>query len=314
VLALLSAFVLLASPASPVSAVVFYDENGNGRLDPGEKTRVPGVAVQLVGLEALSASRTGIAHLGDLPAGSYTVSVRSESLPPFFAFTAAPSFVAPTRSPVLVPLTLPIGSNRPNVYLAFGDSITDGEGSSDGAGYRGRLQALLRGALGAANLVNEGDAGAVSHHGARRIARVLEHHRPAYTLVLYGTNDWDETREGGEAPTMTINSLRRIVEQVRAASSLPFLATLIPTHVGHDPRATPERNRWVAQVNGLIRALAIDQGAVLVDLEAAFAAEPDPDRLYSDGLHPNDLGYGVIARAFFRAITAGATSAQQRLR
>ena len=48
----------------------------------------------------------------------------------------------PATEEVLVPLTLPT-SRRPNVYMAFGDSLTVGEGSSDGEGYRGRLDQQL---------------------------------------------------------------------------------------------------------------------------------------------------------------------------
>jgi lysophospholipase L1-like esterase len=53
----------------------------------------------------------------------------------------------------------------------------------------------------------------------------------------------------------------------------------------------------------LIRELAEDEGALLVDLEAAFLREPDLASLYSDHVHPNDRGYQVMADEFFRAIS-----------
>ena len=191
---------------------------------------------------------------------------------------------------------------RPHTYMAFGDSLTDGDGSSDGAGYRTRLERRLKARFGAASVIGEGATGTDSHRGARRIGKALGAHQPAGTLILYGSNDWDDREDHSRS---TLNSLRRIVERVKGSGSLAYLATLIPTHPGVDPRASVERNRWVVRLNEGIRALAGSEEAVLVDLEAAFAKQADQDALYSDGLHPSDAGYDVIAEAFFEAIVHG---------
>jgi lysophospholipase L1-like esterase len=192
---------------------------------------------------------------------------------------------------------------RTHVYLAFGDSLTDGDGSSDGCGYRLRLESRLKARFGQASVIGAGATGTDSHRGARRIGKALDAYRPAGTLILYGTNDWDDREDRSR---MTLNSLSRIVESVKHAGSRPYLATLIPTHLGGDARASAERNRWVARVNDGIRALARAEAAVLVDLEAAFAERPDHEALYADGLHPNDAGYEVMAEAFFAAIVQAA--------
>ena len=47
------------------------------------------------------------------------------------------------------------------------------------------------------------------------------------------------------------------------------------------------------------RAVAREEGAVLVDLEQAFLAAGDLSCLYTDSLHPNDAGYEVMAETFF---------------
>jgi lysophospholipase L1-like esterase len=93
------------------------------------------------------------------------------------------------------------------------------------------------------------------------------------------------------------------VQQVKAAKSLPFLATLPPTKLGADERASEERNAWVDRINARIRELAHAEGAVLVDVHARLAADAAPPGLFADGLHPNDAGYEAIAQAFFEAIT-----------
>jgi lysophospholipase L1-like esterase len=60
-------------------------------------------------------------------------------------------------------------------------------------------------------------------------------------------------------------------------------------------------------MNELIRDLAVEQGALLVDIEAAFRSEPNLVALYSDNIHPNDRGYAIMAETFFAAITQPAS-------
>lgn len=188
---------------------------------------------------------------------------------------------------------------RPHTYMAFGDSITDGAGSSDELGYRPRLEAALRGRFGQAVVINEGTPAADSRRGQHSIAAALLRHRPAATLILLGTNDWDEApRE----PASTANALRRIVREVKARHSRPYLATIPPTNTGFDANVPPARNEWVARTNVLIRALTREEGAVLVDLHAAFVSAGAPAALFADGVHPNDRGYVVIADTFFTAV------------
>lgn len=211
----------------------------------------------------------------------------------------------PSGGDVLLPFTLPIGGNVPTTYMGFGDSITVGDGSSDGDGYRVRLETMLAAYFGQATVIDQGEGGSQTGRGARRIAESLAQVRPAYTLIQYGTNDYSNPQcsvGGSDFPCPSVNNLRKMVRDVRAAQSLPFLATIIPT----DPALNAvERNQWVSDLDDRIRAAAREEGAVLVDLEAAFLASGNPSSLYSDFLHPNDGGYEIMAQAFFRAITRG---------
>ncbi len=201
------------------------------------------------------------------------------------AATAAPS-------PAAVP---------PRTYLAFGDSITDGEGSSDDTGYRTILQAALRGRFGEADVINEGMPGADSRRGQRAIAAALVKHQPAATLVLLGTNDWaDEPRE----PSSTANSLRRIVRDAKSLGGAVFLATIPPVNTGFDENVPPTRGEWIRKANALIVEVAREEGAALVDVHTAMTSAESPKSLFADAIHPNDAGYAAIARAFFDAITS----------
>jgi lysophospholipase L1-like esterase len=290
---------LAAADGGSVDVVAFLDENGNGVLDAGEAGRVPGLELTLDGREALTEPGTGRARLLGIIDGLHELALRPGALPPFYRAPPVLRVEVPAAAPVALPMRLPLGGNRPHVYLAFGDSLTEGVGASDGSAYRRLLEARLRAHFGAATVVDGGGSGTDSHRGARRIAGLLAAHRPAYTLVLYGTNDWDRD----DRERVTLRSLGRILDRVAAAASLPVLATLPPTRPGPDPRASPERNRWISRVNQGIRRLAAERGAALADVEAAFAARADRDALYFDGLHPNDAGYAVVAEAFFEAIS-----------
>lgn len=293
-----------------VVAEVFYDENANGQLDGGESIRIPDVEVAIGGRTARSAKLTGRAEVTGVAPGAQGVALRGETLPPFFTAGAPKTVDVPQTggSTVAVPVTIALGgSTEPNVYMAFGDSITRGDGS-DAGGYPRMLQALLGNHFGVVTVSNRGADSTNSFEAVERIRRNLVGSRPAFTLVLYGTNDWHapQCQESAAAPGCpTIANLREVLDEVKGFGSRPFLATIPPVN----PALNPEgRNRWVAESNERIRALAQQEGAFLVDLEKAFLAQSNLAGLFSDHVHPNDAGYRVMAEAFFEAIAHGRSS------
>jgi lysophospholipase L1-like esterase len=288
---------------------LFYDENEDGALQASEKVRVPDVVLELAGRAQATLNGSGQAVFAGLRPGSYPLLVRSETLPPFYSAPAALSVEVPGPGEVLVPLSLRIGANRPNTYLAFGDSITDGEGSGDREGFRRRLESRLRRHFGSASVIADGVSGASSDRGVRRINRSLERFHPAYALILMGTNDYDDAKDEESQVGSTLLSLQTILERVRRNGSIPVLATIPPTNVGFDARATPARNRWVSLVDERLASLASTQGALLADVHADFLAQGELGSLFVDHVHPSDRGYEIIAECFFRAITRRAPQA-----
>ena len=299
----------------PVTAVVFYDENGNGVLDATEAVRLPEVDVDVSGHVGRSEKLTGRAVVNGVPAGSYAVSLKAPSMPPFYAPATLPPIAVPQAAGAEadVPVTLPIGDNVPNTYLAFGDSITVGEGSHSTDGYRNVVEELLAQNMGGRHrLIGDGVSGTTSDKGTERIESSLRRSRAAYLLILYGTNDWNKAPcKTAEPPCFTIDSLRFMIEVAKAAHTLPVVSTIIPANPDQNP---PERNQWVAAMNERIKALAREQGAALADSYAAFTKAGNLSTLFDGQVHPNDAGYQLIAGAFFIAIARPPAASSSGLR
>jgi len=291
-------------PLYPVAVNVYYDENENGLRDASERAVVPNVEVSVVGRTGVSAATNGYVTIAGVPAGSHTVVVSSRR-PPFYLPGAPTTINVPQVSGVEVSVAtvLPIGSNFPGTYMGFGDSITDGDGSRDGYGYRRLLERKLGAALNEGEVINRGISATRSLAGAGRIDRVLSRVQPAYALILYGTNDWNEGECRVDFPCFTISSLRGMVKSAKARETLPVVGTILPVNVGYDFRVPAARQEWVKDMNALIGPMAREEGAVLVDFYAAFMREPDYKALFYDHVHPNDSGYEIMATEWFKAIT-----------
>jgi len=285
-----------------VSGYVFYDENANGVADGGEIVRLPSVGVTIGGQTGTSSSG-GRFSLASVPNGAQTAQARADTLPAYFTSPAL-SVTVPPSGDVAVGARLALGGRaRANVYMAFGDSITVGEGSSDGEGYVGWLRAQLRSFWGRADTIDEGISGTRSNSGAARIGATLARDRPAYALILYGTNDWNEPACQNAFPCYTVDALRSMVQDTKSAGAFPILGTIPPVNPAYADRSPTERNDWVRRMNELIRQMAAQERVQVAEIHGDFLKQPSLPPLYSDFLHPNDSGYTLMAQSFFRAIT-----------
>ena len=305
------------TPGTPVSGFVFYDENANGVADPAELVRLPGVTVSIGGRTGQTATG-GRFTVENVPGGAQSASARPETLPT--AFVAGPPLAVsvPAAGELAVPAQLPLGSRaQPNLYLGFGDSITAGDGSSDGQGYRGWLHADLRAYWGKAQVHNGGLSGSKSPVGEERLGRLLADYRPAYLLVLYGTNDYNEPQCRAALPCFTVDALRSMVLQARDFGAVPVVGTIPPVNPLYVDRNAEERNDWVRRMNEHVRAMARQEQVAVAEVYGDFMREPSLSALFEDDKHPNDAGYRVMSRSFFSAITrpysAAGSSARRRL-
>jgi lysophospholipase L1-like esterase len=291
-----------APPGSVVRGLVFHDENGNGRLDGDEGLRIPDVEVRVGSRSGRSERGTGRVAVEGVPTGTQTPAVVRETLPPFYsAGTLAPLEVPQADgAQILIPLTLANRGTRAGVYVAFGDSITRGDGAAPAGTYPMRLQSRLQAHFGSAQVVNRGADATNSFEAVERIRRNLAA-EPAYTLILYGTNDWHDQTCQDQPPCRVAENLRMVVREVQAIGSLAFVSTILPVN----PALNPGRNQWVAAVNESIRSMARSEGAFVVDAHAFFMRRSDLPALFVDEVHLNDAGHDVLSEAFFEGIAHG---------
>jgi lysophospholipase L1-like esterase len=178
-----------------------------------------------------------------------------------------------------------IGSNNPDVYVALGDSTTDGN-NGGGDPYPPRLAAMTGKTVNNHATQNESTGG-----GASKIGGILASEKPAACTFMLGAVDLINNYGKDTA----INNLRSIIQQCKANKTVPVIATLTPMIYSH--------SRWNGEVQALnvsIRELASAEGARLVDLEKKFGT--GEGLMLGDGLHPNEAGNQLMAEAFADAL------------
>jgi len=298
-----------------VNGLVFYDQNANGSLDANEAVRLPGTTVS-VGGRTGSAADGGRFTVSGVPAGTQTAEALAAGLPAYFTAGVAVPVNVPqtTGSEVAVPAVLEIGGNRPNYYLAFGDSITSGVGGGPGGDYPAYLAADLRAFWGEAVVINAGVPGTRSKQGESRMGPSVAQHRPAYSLILYGTNDWNDGTCRDNPPCYTIDALRSMILQARDGGSNPIIGTIPPANPAYEDRNAAERNVWVSDMNELIRSMAQQEGVPVAEIHGDFMDQPNLEAIFADHVHPNEEGYLLMTRSWFNAITgSGATASARRV-
>lgn len=175
-----------------------------------------------------------------------------------------------------------VGDNDKNTIVCIGDSITQGKCAPAGAPYPSRLAGLS-----GKNVINAGVCGERSFDTAPRAPGVLAKHKPGYMCLLIGAND----ASFGDDPVAVGEDVRSIIQAAKAQKTIPLVATLLPTYDPHGYSDNAGR-----KISDIIRSVAKEEGARLVDLRAEFGS--DRSLIQDDGLHPSDSGTQLIALSF----------------
>lgn len=214
-----------------------------------------------------------------------------------------------TSSKLLFAALLIFGSSHaltadPIVFLAFGDSITEGYGDTSqlGGGYTKRLDHWLDQMGYESTVENYGIGGETTAQGLSRIDSVLAEGGD-YLLLMEGTNDISR-RVSVESILFNLDTMARRAETL---GIIPVHGTLIP----RIPEAPVDSsNAKTAAVAAGLRDLGTSSFRAVADVFTVFEDLPnvfdnyyfyDPDVEDPVG-HPNTAGYIEIGGTFLEAL------------
>jgi len=180
------------------------------------------------------------------------------------------------------------------VYVAFGDSITDGYGVPRGfVSFLAEQISIVRPDLDLLT-INSGMSGDTSRDGLYRLGRDVIEHRPDFATINFGVND----AFSGISPVQFSDNLRDMAVRIREAGCHKLLMLSC--------EAIPESwaEKQVLPYWEAMKAVAEEMGCVYADVHGRWAGElkngrPESDLIISGDLHPNEEGHRLIADAVF---------------
>jgi lysophospholipase L1-like esterase len=206
---------------------------------------------------------------------------------------------------------------RGDYYVAVGDSLTNGfrdnyaadNTSLDGRiiamqGFEANLNNLLTTTVSVPHIVfNEGIGGDESKDVLdNRINSVLERHPGANRmLILLGTND---SRVGIERENYRQN-MQTLVNRI-VADGKEAIVALVPSRFEADGNPDIDRNQTIREYNDAI--LELNYTEVGPDFYDYFLGQgKNRSSLFTDSVHPNGLGYAVMAYLWNNSLTGNST-------
>lgn len=209
--------------------------------------------------------------------------------------TPAPPAPAPMPAPML-------GITR---FMAFGDSITEGEStglrlrshdpSTPGiaTSYPYKLQGLLdaRYTDQTIQVFNGGRGGERATEAEDRFIALLDALRPEVVLLMTGTNDLN----GGVPFPLVFDAIEDLIDIARSHGAVIWLAT-IPRQVEGGRKS--DAFGLIEPYNAQLADLALDEGVPLVDVYSVL-----PEQLMTpDGIHVSETGNERVAELVFDAL------------
>lgn len=173
----------------------------------------------------------------------------------------------------------------------YGDSITEGWGPTGSTRF-----------FPGKPYVNRGISGQTTAQMLVRFRQDVLDLKPAVVVILAGTNDI-AGNTGPASQRMIEDNLHSMVELARANGIGVVLSSVLPVST-YPWRPGSHPADAVRALNAALRDYARQQGLVYLDYHAAMANADgglDPN-LASDGVHPTDAGYAIMAPLAEQAI------------
>ena len=175
--------------------------------------------------------------------------------------------------------------------LCAGDSITQ-------RGYPEVLQELLGGAYAVRNAGHSGVT-VLKKAGTRSYPNAGGKEDAKIVVVMLGTNDakvetWSKFKdEFVKDYVELVNSFKNLKSKPKV-----YIALSPPIYKPESESGFSAKN--LEEAVALTRNVALQTGSDVIDVHAATLNQPDK---FGDGVHPNDAGKAVIAKAVYEGIT-----------
>lgn len=174
------------------------------------------------------------------------------------------------------------------------------------------------------SFVNRGISGDITLHMARRFPADVLQLKPKYVHIMGGTNntwildavDPRERKFPDQIYYETVSDFSTMIRESKNHGMIPMIGSNLPTGKGipcfsSQPLlycrdlSTDLRNELLFRINYGLRQLAAYEQAVYIDYHS-YMTEHDGRTLRSelseDGLHPNVLGYNIMAGVFYNSL------------
>jgi len=164
------------------------------------------------------------------------------------------------------------------VILAFGDSLTHGNGAKENESYPAVLQTLS-----GLNVINAGISGEESTPGLKRLPGVLEEHKPKLLVLCHGGNDLLRKKSVSKMES----NVRQMI-QLAKDKNIPVILLGVPKP-------------------GLFLSSFEVYKNIADSTDIIFIEDLVPDilgdnALKSDAVHPNNKGYRVMAETIYSTL------------
>lgn len=198
------------------------------------------------------------------------------------------------------------------VFMAFGDSITYGGGSSSDSpatGYPKLLETKLKQYYdGYFNSINQGRGGEDTYQGFERFAQTLDETHPNLVLLMEGTNDHVDNVPFDQIEENLSNMIR-----IALGRGIPVIIATIPPVISNEYYNRSAQMARIVAFNPRIYQIAADFNIPVAPVFEAITAVPDWESRLMDqpsANHPNDAGYQIVRDAFYTPVSAGLNAGQ----
>jgi lysophospholipase L1-like esterase len=164
------------------------------------------------------------------------------------------------------------------VILAFGDSLTHGNGANKDESYPAILQSLS-----GRSVINAGISGEESGPGLNRLPAALEKHEPSLLILCHGGNDLLNKRDKNQ-----MESNIRSMIQLAKDKSIPVVML-----------GVPKPGLFLSSFE-LYKTIA--DSTDIIFLENLIPEVLGDKSLKSDTVHPNKEGYRMMAETIYASL------------